>query len=353
MRKIHRYIGRTVLASMAVVLLVIVALDAISALVDQLGDMKGNYNFPEVLMYVGLTLPSRIYEQIPMSALIGSLVGLGILAGNSELTVMRAAGISVWQITWCVMKPAMFFIGISLLLGESVIPLTDQVAESRRSIAQGDRAALQSRSGLWTREGNEFIHINAVLPNGKIYGVTHFQFGEDQRLVRSSFSEQAIYQGGHWVEQGIHETFLSDEGTRVSVTPLREWRSEMTPSLMNILVLNPEELSIQNLHSYANFIGEQGVDTQEYRLAFWQKLLEPLATASLVLIAVSFIFGPLREVPMGHRIFTGVVFGIVFRTSQDLLGPSSLVFGFSPLLAVGVPIAICCLIGLYLLRRAN
>jgi len=85
---------------------------------------------------------------------------------------------------------------------------------------------------------------------------------------------------------------------------------------------------------------------------FWDKAMQPLTIVSLVLIAISFVFGPLRQVTMGYRIFTGVVVGLVFRTSQDLLGPASVVFGFSPFLAVMFPALVCCVIGLVLLRRA-
>ncbi|HSC83263.1 MAG TPA: LptF/LptG family permease, partial [Pseudomonas sp.] len=71
-----------------------------------------------------------------------------------------------------------------------------------------------------------------------------------------------------------------------------------------------------------------------------------------VLMAISFIFGPLRSVTLGQRVFTGVLLGFVVRITQDLLGPSSLVFGFSPLLAVLVPAVVCGLAGVVLLRRA-
>ena len=98
--------------------------------------------------------------------------------------------------------------------------------------------------------------------------------------------------------------------------------------------------------------GEQGLSNGSYWLAFWTKVLQPLVTAALVLMAISFIFGPLRSVTLGQRVFTGVLVGFVFRIAQDLLGPSSLVFGFSPLLAVVVPAGICALAGFFLLRRA-
>lgn len=353
MRKLNHYIAQSVIGSVALVLMVIVSLDAISGLVDQLDELGGNYNFIEALIYVGLTLPSSIYDNIPFSALVGCLIGLGALASSSELVVMRAAGVSVAQITWAVMKPVMLFIVLGLLLGEYVTPLSDQFAESRRAIAKGDTKALESRHGLWNREGSEFMHFNAVLPNGKLFGVTRYQFDESGRLQAASFAQTAIHQGDYWQEENAKETVFSSLGTQVNEYRLRRWDTQLSPSLLNVLVLPPDGLSIQSLHTYSGYLAGQELENQEYRLAFWKKLLQPLVTASLVLIAVSFIFGPLREVTMGYRVFTGVIVGIVVRTIQDLLGPASLVFGFPPLLAVAVPMLACCVVGFVLLRKAN
>ena len=201
MRRLNRYVARSVVGAVAMVLLVLVALDAISALIDEMGEVEGDYTILEVLIYVGLTLPTRIYEQIPFSALVGCLWGLGSLAGSSELVVMRAAGISIARITWTVIKPVLWFIALGLALGEYVTPLTDQIAESRRALAQGEKEALQSRRGLWSREGNEFMHFNAVLPNGVLFGVTRYGFDEQGRLQSSSFIKRATYQGGGvWLE---------------------------------------------------------------------------------------------------------------------------------------------------------
>ncbi|MCV6614409.1 MAG: LPS export ABC transporter permease LptG [Cellvibrionaceae bacterium] len=354
MTKINIYIAKAVLGAVAMVLLVILSLDVISALVDQLGSMRGNYTFVEVLVYVGLTIPRRIIEYIPFSALVGCLIGLGILASNSELVVMRAAGVSVAKITWAVLKPVLLFIALGLALGEYVTPYTEQAAESRRSVALGRGQALDDK-GMWNRDGNEFMHANTVLPAGVLLGVTRYQFDDQGQLLVSSFAERASFQGDHWLEEKARVASFDAGGKKIEqeLAQTRRWQTELSPDLLSLLVLSPEGLSIQDLYRYTQYLDQQGLDTSQYRLAFWQKILQPLATASLVLIAVSFIFGPLRETTMGYRIFTGVIVGIVFRTSQDLLGPSSLVFGFAPLIAVLIPILVCGGIGLLLLRKAN
>lgn len=353
MKLIKRYIAQSVLGAIAVVLCVIVALDVISEFIDELGNLSGNYTIQEVLIYAILAVPSSVYDYLPLASLVGCLIGLGLLANSSELTIIRAAGVSIKQIIWAVMRPILLYIGLGVFLGEYITPTTDQYAESRKAIALGHKNALQGQRGVWNREGNEFMHFSAVLPNGKLFGITRMQFSSDGKLTSSTYAESAIFQGSSWFERNGITTLFDPQTTVRSEFPARSWQTEISPALLDVLVLPPEDLPMKRLHSYAGYLDRQGQDAAEYRLAFWQKALQPFATASLVMIAISFIFGPLRQVTMGFRIFTGVIVGIVFQTSQDLLGPSSLLFGFSPLIAVLVPIVVCVFIGLILLRRTT
>ncbi|WP_341938570.1 LPS export ABC transporter permease LptG [Marinimicrobium sp. C2-29] len=353
MRKISRYIARTVFAAITLVLLVVLSLDLVGTFIDEMADLRGGYTLSESLIYLLLTTPGRVYEYLPYASLIGCLAGLGTLANASELVVMRAAGVSVGRITWMVLKPVFAFILLGLALGEWVVPYTDQLGESRRAVALGHQQALQTESGLWNREGDEYMYFNAVEPNGVLHGVTRYQFNDERRLEEASYARQAVHQNGYWQEEGVSATRFEGDATSTVEYASRRWESELSPALLNIVALPPEALSIRNLAYYVDYLDEQQLDNSEYRLAFWQKALQPLATVSLVLIAISFIFGPLREVTMGHRIFSGVVFGIVFRLSQTLLGPSSLVFGFPPIIAVLIPIGVSFGIGFFLLSRTR
>lgn len=352
MRRLSAYITTSVIGAIAVVLLVVVALDAIGAIVDGAGDITKEYTFNQVMIYVALTLPARIYENIPIACLTGCLIGLGVLANNSELVVMRAAGVSVLRIVWLVLRPILVLIFAGVLFGEYVVPYTDQYAESRRMLLKGGKTAQESMSGFWNKEGDEFMHFNAVYPGGILFGVTRYQFDDNHRLLESSFSQRATYQGGSWVEERGALTRFHDDRTEVEEFIIRDWDTDLSPELLSFVVLPPESLSMGSLYSYSDYLTDQGQDASNYKLVFWGKALQPLTIMSLVLIAISFVFGPLRQVTMGYRIFAGVVVGLVFRTSQDLLGPASLVFGFSPFVAVIFPAAVCFVIGLVLLRRA-
>ena len=358
MRLLNRYVGRRVALAIAMALLVIVGLDVVAEVIDELGDVRNDYQFRQVMEYVALTLPSQVYDYLPFSALIGCLVGLGILAGNSEIVVMRAAGVSLWRIMAMVIRPILWFVMAGMLVGEFATPYLDQLADGRRQLQRSGLQSSVDDGGVWSVEGNEYIYINAVFPGGVVFGVTRYQFDEQRTLQSASFSTRATYnqQQRHWVEENVAVTrfYHRDSTSRAEADKLvtRIWSSELTPTLLQQNILEPENLSIRSLDAYVGFLGQQQRDTGAYKLAFWAKVLQPLTVIGLVVLAVAFVFGPLRESTMGLRIFVGVVTGIGFRILQDMLEPSSLVFGFPPLLAVCLPIALCFLIGGRLLRRA-
>lgn len=353
MVRLDRYIGTSVFFGILAVLGVIVGLALLFAFIDELGDVDGSYGVLEAAVYVLMTTPRRIYEMLPMAALIGSLIGLGGLASSSELTIMRAAGVSIGRIVWAVMKPLLVLMLVGVLIGEYVAPWSENLAQGNRALAQGGGEAQSAKRGQWHRQGNQYVHINAVQPNGVLYGVTRYDFDGERRMQSASFARRAMYQTDHWQLEDVSTTYFRGDHTEVIESPNERWDIELSPQLLGTVAMEPEALSITGLWRYTHYLADQGLNNGRYWLAFWTKVLQPLVTGALVLMAISFIFGPLRSVTLGQRVFTGVVIGFVVRISQDLLGPSSLVFGFSPLLAVLIPAGICALAGVLLLRRAG
>lgn len=353
MVKLDRYIGTSVFFAILAVLGIIVSLSLLFAYIDELGDVSASYGLLDAAVWVLLTIPRRTYEMLPMAALIGCLIGLGNLASSSELTVMRAAGVSIRRIVWAVMKPMLVIMLVGVLIGEYLAPWSENLAQANRATAQGSGEAQSSKRGLWHRQGDEFIHINAVQPNGALLGVTRYQFDAQRNLLSASFARRALFQGDHWQLEDVVTTQLQEQSTAVLNNPVQRWDVQLNPQLLGIVVLQPEALSVTGLWRYIHYLADQGLANGRYWLAFWTKLLQPLVTAALVLMAISFIFGPLRSVTLGQRVFTGVLVGFVFKIGQDLLGPSSLVFGFPPLFAVLIPAAVCTVAGLLMLRRAG
>ncbi|WP_111496636.1 LPS export ABC transporter permease LptG [Marinobacter bohaiensis] len=353
MRKLDRYIIKTVGGATILVMVVVLSLDLIFGYIGELDDTENNYQALEALLYIIMTLPRRIYDYLPLGAFMGCLIGLGALASTSELVVIRAAGVSLRRIVWSAMKPTIVVVILGLALGEFVAPHFERMAQSQKAVATGAGSNVASAEGLWHREGDTFIHINAVQPDGVLHGLSLFRFDDDRWLMSATFAKQAHYQGDHWNLEDTVTTHLTRDGTTRDTAPQIRWDSELSPDVLSVLIVKPEDLSISGLYTYGTYLDEQGLSSGNYWLAFWKKVLGPLATAVMVLVAISFVFGPLRSVTMGFRVFTGIIVGLLFKYAQDLLGPMSLVFGFSPIIAIAAPIVVSAVVGAILMRRAG
>lgn len=351
MRLIGNYIARQVAAAILLVLAVLLGLDLVSQLIDQSGDLTERYTLLSALYYTLLSLPGQLLQYLPFAALIGCLAGLGSLASTSELVVIRSAGISVARILWMALVPALIITAVALLVAEFAAPPLKQRAEGYRAMALQKGELGISEHGLWHREGNSFIHLNAVQPGGELFGVTVYALDEERHLTSALFARRALYREDHWQLEEVRETRFLDGRTERVEEPGRRWQTQLSPDVLDVLVLEPADLPISGLWRYVSFLRQQGSNSAEYELAFWNKVLQPLAIISLLLVAASIVFGPLRQATMGLRVFIGVLIGIVFRISQDMLGPASLVFGFEPILASLTPIVVSMVAGIVLLQR--
>jgi lipopolysaccharide export system permease protein len=352
--RLDQYVARNVLFASLMVVLVIVGLDGIFGLVDELGRLKGDYQFVEALQFIGMRLPRRAYEYMPMACLIGCLAGLGTMAANSELTVMRAAGISVGRISLAVMKPVALLMVISMLIAEYAIPSLERIAQSQRAVAQGKAETLSNKGrGYWHREGNEFMRFTAIEPNGVLHGLTLYQFDDGARLQRIRSAKRAIYQREQWLMEQVTDISVADERTSKQTFNNLIWKTGLTPESLNVVMVQPRDMSISNLYRYTRYLESQGLNADNYLLSFWRKVSQPLGTFALVVLGISFIFGPLRAVTPGYRIFSGILVGLVYKYAEELLAPASIVFGFEPVWASVIPIVGCFSIGFWMLRKAG
>lgn len=351
-RLLARYIGRSVLMAVLGVLLALVGLDLVFAFLAELEDVGPGYGWQEALRYVGLTAPRRIHDMLPVATLIGGIVGLGLLANHSELTVMRAAGIQTRQIVLWALRPALLLIVLGLILGQYVVPVAEREAAVAQSLAKG-RSLESKLSGYWHREGDQLIHIQAARSGDSLQGVTFYTLDPQRRLTVALTADQAVYRQGHWQLVGVRSSQWSATGVQAAQAVTKPWKTALTPEFLRLVTLEPEHLSLTSLYEYAGYLARQGLRADVYFLEFWKKLLAPLAVVSMVLIACSFVFGSLRTVPMGQRIMAGVMTGLLFRYGQDFAGYASLVFQFSPLMAALVPVLLCLGVGGYALSRVK
>jgi|TARA_B100001964_G_C14212192_1_gene591015 lipopolysaccharide export system permease protein len=361
MKQLDLYLARTVGLTMSLAVFGIVGMLAIFTFIEQMEDVTNNYKLVNVGQFVLYSLPRMFHGAIPFSALIGCIAGLGLLANSSELIVMRSAGVSTWSISWGAIKPALVLVGLGLFVGEYILPDFERIARNDRTRAMSDENEITPEFGFWYREGSIYMHFDEVGQSGLLEGVSHFYFreGDDRELVKTMFAERAVFhdmdsEDDYWLLEKVIVTEINgDNSVSEKVTSL-QWHTNLTPEILSTEILvQPDRMSIRELSNKIDYLRSEGLNSSKFELGFWSKVLQPFATVGLVFVAISFVFGPLREATTGMRVVTGLIIGIIFKFVQDLLSPASLVFGFPPAVASLIPIVICFVVGYMLMRRAS
>ncbi len=354
MNILHGYITKTIISSTILVLVVLMGLYTFMDFINELDDLgKGSYGLTDIFAYLALSMPKRIYELLPVAALLGSVLGLGNLASQSELVAMRAAGLSVGNISRAVLTVALMMLLLAVIIGEVIRPTTEQKARQIQIMAQTGTEGLQTAHGFWTRDGNHFNHIERIHADGRFVGVTMYEFDHAFRLRVLTRAAQAHYEDGSWILTDVLQSTIDERGIEVSSVNHARWRSRLNPGMLNIVVMPPEFLPVWSLVSYIDYLQDNHQAIEQYQLAFWSKIMMPVSSAVMVFLAVPFVFGPLRSAPVGGRILAGVMVGIGFHLFNQTFQHMGLVFGVIPWLAASLPTLLFAGFGLYLLRRVN
>lgn len=351
MLRIDRYIWTTVLQSWLMVMFVLLGLDAIFSFIDQLGDLKREYQIKEAIIYVLATLPNSAFELVSMATLLACLIGLGQLAGNSELIILRACGLSVSRILFSVIIPVIFIIGFALFTAQFISPATSQFAESYRATKTSGTEFSNFKKGYWQREGNNFIYISRIDGKGVLYGVNVFSFDSERKLTEANFFQSVNIENENWTAKKVSTTKIDANQVQIETKDSVLWQSDITLRMLRLLAVGPEKLSVTSLYQYGGYLERQNQSAAKYYLEFWNKVFLPLSTIAMVLIAGSFVFGSLRETPMGSRIIVGVVIALVFNQVQTLCSHAAVVYQFSPVIAASLPALAAFCIGIILIRR--
>lgn len=352
---LDRYIGRTILQSIMMTLFMLVSLSGIIKFVDQLRKVgQGEYSTLDAGLYTIMSIPKDIQIFFPMAALLGALLGLGALASRSELVVMQASGYSRLQVASSVMKTAIPLVILTMVVGEWLAPSGEQWARNYRAQKTSGASLLATNNGMWAKDGNDFIYIQRVDSENQLNGITLYRMNDEHKLSSIMNAASAGYDSATntWTLNQIRESVLKDTYVITGEQRLSMvWQTKLTPEKLNVAALDPEALSISGLYQYVNYLQQSGQDAGRYQLNLWKKVFAPLSVAVMMLMALSFIFGPLRSVPMGVRIVTGIACGFVFYVSNEIFGSLSLTYKFPPFLGALLPSLLFLVISLYLLIK--
>lgn len=342
MRLYQRYLTKEVSAA---VVLVLCAFLALFGFFDFVAEVKGvgveGYGLQQAATVVALRLPGRAYELMPLAVLIGTLYALSTLARHSEITVLRASGVSTLRLLANLMRVAISFAVLTFVLGEFVVPVAEQSALSVLAKSQGKSSVRTLKSGVWLKDGRTFINIQEVASDLTLDGVRIYDFDASAHLRAVIEAASGVVEvPGQWKLLGVVSTELAGTKAVVKKQDSMQWQSAISPNILSVLTVAPDKMSLFRLSAYIQHLVENHQKTQRYEIALWKKVVYPLAALVMVALALPFGYTHSRVSGVSFKIFAGVMIGVTFHMLNGLFSNLGVINSWSPALSAATPSAL-------------
>ena len=332
-----RYISLHFCLAASVVLVVLLVLFGFIELTDALEDVgKGSFTSVDAVAIVLLTTPARIVDLLPVTALLGSLLGLGIMANHHELTAIRAAGLSTWRIALMLLGIASVLIVCVVLLQFLLIPACENEAQAFRS-----RTLEQTARGdaeFWSRYDRRIIRVGSVEFGRIPRGIELYELDADARLLRFVRADRAdVINPREWLLHDVEEKVIDGDQVRFRDVPTLRWTSFLTPEQISTLIAPPHALSPLDLYRYLHQSRNSGIDNREHEARFWRQVSVPFTLVGMLLLGLPLAAMSIRTRSTGLRSVLGAAIGIGFYLFERITGQLSLIFEIAPAASALVP----------------
>lgn len=349
---LQRYIARVIFAATGLASVIILGILALVIILRELKNLgEGDYGIGQAVLYVIFRLPNELYQFSPMLILLGTIIGLSVLSNHKELAVMRTAGFSMRRIMASVLSAALLLILTISVVGEWIGPELSYKAEVRKENAQNAGQAVVTAAGVWFHVDDNFIHVQRVVGRQLLEGVTRYQFDDKHRLQAAYYAKSMSYQNKQWQMHNVVKTTFYDERTKSQSFPHAAWDLKFNPTLLNVSLVEPNEMSLSKLSKLANYLEQNGLQSSEYRFDFWKRIFQPLASLVMVFLAIPFVLGTFSTSTLGRRILIGILVGFAFFILNAILAQLCIVFQLPAMLAAVLPAILFGMVGVYLSNR--
>lgn len=350
---LDRYLAGAVVGGTLLTLAVLLPLLGFFILADEMDQVGNNgYAFTDALLFVTLSLPRYAYQVFPIATLIGALVGLGQLAGRSELVAMRAAGVSIARIVKGALFGGLALATVALMVGEGAAPPAEQRALTMRQAAQTGNDIQVTGYGFWARDGDRFVNIREIQSGAQLRDISIYRV-QGKELVTATHAESASYRGGQWLLEGIERSHVSEAQVEVEHIDEAGWDSLLNPALLKVIVVEPQVLPVWGLFRYMRYMDQSGQDAGRYEVAFWGKVIHPFLILAMIFVSIPVLMGSARSSGLGVKIFFGIVIGIAFYLVSRSFSYLALLYDFNPALAAALPPVLFVSAAMFWLRRVG
>ena len=361
MKVLTRHVAKEVLIATLFVLVALVALIAFFDLVSQARNIGNRYSISMALFLTMLKLPSRLYEVMPIAALLGAVYTMSRLASNSEFTIMRVAGLSPFRLAGMMTVPALILIAMTYCLGEWLTPAADMMRNDMDNILFNRKLSARGySSGVWVKDNVKeqqnagqatvrFVNVHNLIAgeHSRTGAWRVFEFDKDGSLIRVLHAPEASYISGRgWhLKDAKVETLpkiTHDETPMVEKSSARKdvdlmLPSEMRPEILGVLTIKPERMGISDLWQYIAHLKETKQTSDRYQVALWSKVFYPLAIFVMLAVAMPFAYLNTRSGGVSIKIFAGLMIGISFYALNNIFSFLGVLNTWHPMVVAVVP----------------
>ena len=355
MKRMDIYLARTVVVN---VLLVLFVLTMLAAIINFVSEIHTTYNHEhytlwDAAVYTVMEIPSGMYDMFTVAVLLGALLGLGELASHNELTVLRAAGVSAARLGGAALCGGLLLAVACMIIGEFVAPVAEQRAEDRRAELVEARANPLGVAGVWAKDNGSYVNVHAMTARDTVRGVYIYDVNDQRQVTNITFAGVGKFASDGSILNNVHGTYLKPDAKGSSVYNQRQaqWKTLLSPELISLFAVDTDSLSARGLYHYIGYMRDNHLDDRRYMAAFWGRIAKPVALLAMLLLAMPFVFGPLRSSSTGQRLLIGMLIGIGFYVFNSIFMQAGIVFGLNPLISAWLPTLLLAVTGIVAVRR--
>jgi lipopolysaccharide export system permease protein len=356
MQTARRYLAREIYRSTSVVLIALLGLFTFFTLVDELDSVNAQFPLTALFYLQGLSLPTRLYDLLPIGLLIGAILALSGLAQRNELVILRVSGVSgmgLLGMLWTVSIP--IILG-ALILSEFLTPLAEIKSSEVNLLMRGRVEGGRLASGYWFKEptqngGTRIINVGKLLTSGNVENLSIYEFPDGLTLSVMTQAKSGKFVKGKLDMQDVVETQLDPNiknvladakvTTQPAVTvkqlPRQTIDTTLSSERLVARILTPERMSLMALHDYIDYLNRNQLQADRQIVAVWRKMAYPFTLLVMLTIAAPISFMQTRRGGVGAKVFLGILLGTGFFMINQLALNVSLLFNWSPVVTALLP----------------
>lgn len=338
---IDRYLAAAAARSTLLVMFMLLALVAFISLTTQLQDVgRGNFQVADAFLVVAAQFPRNSFEIFPIAALLGGMMGLGALAKHSELVAIRAAGVGRRRLGFSMLIAGIVFAAAAAAVGEFAMPAAERFADDYADELKRERTSLSGLSGSWLRDGERVYNILQVETLERFGGVYVYRFDDAGRLDSVALARRVeVVDDRVW---RLEEVVLTQFGERIETEalPVVEMTTGIDSSVMATSVIDTNSMTIPMLQEYIRYLEANGLQAVRYEMAMWQRIAHVAAVPAMFLLALPFVFGPLRSGGNSARFVIGFLIGVLYILGKGALADGAQVYGAPIWMTAWMPVGV-------------